>query len=126
MKDYMYGFEKLDIWKLSRELVLHIYKTTHTFPNEERFVLCNQLQRAIISVSSNIAEGSTRTSLKEQKHFIEISFGSLMEVYCQMIIALDLNYITEKEWMSIKTEIDILAIKITAFRKSINNRIDLS
>jgi len=70
----VYSFEKLDIWKKSRILVKDIYRITNTFPPEEKFGLTNQIRRAIISVSSNIAEGSTRQTEKEKARFYEIAF----------------------------------------------------
>lgn len=89
-----YAFENLEVWKESRLLVLMIYRIQNTFPSFERFGLGDQIRRAVVSVSSNIVEGNARYSTKEQIHFIEIAIGSLMEVYCQLILALDLEYIT--------------------------------
>ena len=64
----------------------------------EKFALANQLQRSVISVPSNIAEGLSRSAVKEQCHFLDIAFGSLMEVDCQLEIARDLKYITEEQY----------------------------
>jgi len=66
---YTYSFEKLEVWKLARELVKEIYRLTEKFPSEEKFGLIGQLRRASVSVSSNLAEGSSRKSAKEQAHF---------------------------------------------------------
>ena len=92
-----YSFENLDVWKKSRELVAFVYRIQSTFPSYERYGLGDQLRRAVVSVSSNIAEGNARYSLKEQIHFIEIAVGSLMEVYCQLTLAYDLKYINEDQ-----------------------------
>ena len=92
-----YAFENLEVWKESRQLVLIIYRIQNTFPSFERFGLGDQIRRAVVSVSSNIVEGNARYSTKEQIHFIEIAIGSLMEVYCQLILALDLEYITASQ-----------------------------
>lgn len=92
-----YPFENLDVWKKSRELVAFVYRIQSTFPSYERYGLGDQLRRAVVSVSSNIAEGNARYSLKEQIHFIEIAIGSLMEVYCQLTLAYDLKYINEDQ-----------------------------
>ena len=89
-----YHFEKLNVWKESRQLVLSVYKLQKDFPSFEKYGLGDQIRRAVISVSSNIVEGNARYSLKEQAHFIEIAIGSLMEVCCQLILAYDLEYIT--------------------------------
>ena len=98
----VYHFERLEVYKLSRQLVIEIYKLSKQFPLEERFSLCDQLRRAAISIPSNIAEGMGRLSSKETAHFLEISYGSLMEVYCQLQIAVDLMYITEEDLSQIK------------------------
>ena len=82
-KDYKFQFEKLNVWNESRSLVVKVYKLLDLFPNVEQYALCSQLRRAVISVPSNIAEGNSRIAIKEQIHFTEIAFSSLMEVYCQ-------------------------------------------
>ena len=91
----LYSFEKLNVWKLSRELTKNIYKISSKFPNEERFGLTSQIRRAVVSVSSNIAEGSSRRSGIEQARYTEISYGSLLEVLSQLITAYDLEFIEE-------------------------------
>ena len=100
--EYQYHFEKLEVWNQSRQLVVAVYRLIKKFPPEEKFALCNQLRRSVISVPSNIAEGISRLAVKETIHFLEIAFGSLMEVYCQLQIAVDLQYITEKDFEEIK------------------------
>ena len=91
-----YSFQKLRVWQEAEKLVVEVYHLLDSFPKFEKYALCDQIRRAIVSVPSNIAEGSGRKSLKEQLHFIEISYGSLMETYNQLLIALDLTYITEE------------------------------
>ena len=97
-----FSFENLDAYKSSLELVDRVYNLINKFPNEERYALSDQLRRAVISVPSNIAEGSGRMSLKEKTRFLEISYGSLMEVYCQLQIAFKRQYITEVEYNGCK------------------------
>ena len=87
-------YKKLDAYTMAKELVRMVYGATKQFPDEEKFVLCNQIRRAAISVPSNIAEGLSRSAVKEQCHFLDIAFGSLMETDCQLEIARDLNYIS--------------------------------
>lgn len=77
-----YSFEKLEVYQLTRKLIQNVYQIVNRLPANERFALGSQLQRAIVSVLSNIAEGSGRVSIKEKIHFVEISYGSLMEAYC--------------------------------------------
>jgi four helix bundle protein len=100
--DKTYHFEKLEVWKQSRQVVVAVYELIKKFPPDERYGLCDQLRRAAISVPSNIAEGVSRIAVKETVHFLEIAFGSLMEVYCQLQVAVDLGYITEDEFSQIK------------------------
>lgn len=105
----MYSFESLKAWQEARKLVVSVYQVLDNFPKFEKYALCDQLRRAIVSVPSNLAEGSGRISLKEQIHFIEISYGSLMEAYNQLILATDLNYIDEQSLEKLKPSIDIVA-----------------
>lgn len=100
--DYQYHFEKLEVWNQSRQVVIAVYRLIKKFPPDERFALCDQLRRAAISIPSNIAEGIGRIAVKETIHFLEIAFGSLMEVYCQLQVAVDLQYITEEDFKQIK------------------------
>jgi len=122
--EYKYSFEKLDVWSDARMFIVEIYKLTKTMPVEEKYGLCSQIQRASVSIASNIAEGTTRISDKEKIRFIEIAYGSLMEVYCQLCIALDLLYITEKQLGDQKITIDMIAKKLnglkTAYEKRLN------
>jgi len=115
---HRYSFEKLNLWPDLRELVKLVYQTTDIFPKDERFGLTNQIRRAIVSVSSNIAEGSSRTSYKDQAHFTQIAYSSLMEVLSQIIVALDLQYIDENKYQLLRSKIESLAPRINALRKS--------
>lgn len=117
--DMVYHFERLEVYKLSRQLVKDIYKISMKFPLEERYSLCNQLRRAAISIPSNIAEGMGRLSPKETLHFLEISYGSLMEVYCQLQIAVDLMYITEGELNEVKPIIFSITRLLNGLHKSL-------
>ena len=114
----VYSFEKLDVWQKSRKLVTAIYLLTQKFPPEERFGLTNQLRRAAVSVSSNIAEGNSRISQKDKARFFQISFSSLMEVLNQLILANDLQFMSEKELLEIRPLIDEISNKLNALHKS--------
>lgn len=104
-----FSFEKLTVYTESRKLVAMVYEIVNSLPSSEKFALTGQLQRAIISVPSNIAEGSGRRSVKEKIHFLEISFGSLMEAYCQLQIALELGYISQEKFNEIKPQYFIVS-----------------
>lgn len=121
---YIYSFEKLNVWKDARELVKLVYEVSSKFPSKEKYALCSQIQRAVISIPSNIAEGMGRLSEKEQIRFLEIAYGSTMEVYCQLILASDLNYITQDKLEEVTVLLDKVANKINALSKSIKSRID--
>ena len=97
-----YQFEKLLAWQKAKDLAKLIYQLVAKFPNFEQFALSSQLRRAVISIPSNIAEGSGRMSYKEKIHFLEIAYGSLMETYCQLQIAVDLGYISSEDLSSVK------------------------
>ena len=112
-----YSFENLDVWKESRQLVLMIYRIQNSFPSFEKYGLGDQLRWASVSVSSNIVEGNYRFSIQEQIRFIEISFCSLMEVYCQLILAFDLNYIDEQQLSECKTLIDRIKQMLIALNR---------
>ncbi len=95
-----FGYRKLIAYQKAKEIVKRTYRLLKKFPAEERYALCDQLRRASVSVISNIAEGVNRYSVKDKVHFIEMAFGSLMEVSSQIEIAEDLGYITVEDRMS--------------------------
>ena len=90
----VFGYRKLIAYQKAKEVVKKTYKLLKKFPPEERFAMCDQLRRASISVTSNIAEGVNRFSVKDKAHFIEIAYSSLMEVSSQFEVAEELGYIT--------------------------------
>ncbi len=116
--DYSYHFERLDAWQESRKVVVAVYKLLKKFPIEERYALCDQMRRAVISVPSNIAEGIGRMAVKETVHFLEIAYGSLMEVYCQLQVAVDLGYITNEEFNQVKPLIFTTSKLLSGLRAS--------
>ncbi|MGC3976962.1 MAG: four helix bundle protein [Paludibacteraceae bacterium] len=102
----IYSFEKLEVYKDARIYVKYVYLlTTEFFPDRERFGLVSQIQRAAVSVVSNIVEGTSRASNKEKERFIEIAYGSLLETYCQLQIAADLEYIKQEDLDKIKLQV---------------------
>ena len=121
----IFNFEKLDVWQKSKELVSEIYVITKLFPNEEKYALSSQIQRSAISIASNIAEGSSRTSLKEQLRFTEIAYSSLLELYCQLLIAKDIGYLNELSVEPIQDKFRYISNKLGALRNSQQKRINL-
>ena len=124
MTGIVYSFEKLNVWQEAKKLVGEVYHLLDSFPKFEKYALCDQIRRAIVSVPSNIAEGSGRKSLKEQIRFLEISFGSLMETYNQLLIAIDLSYITEESVEAIKPSIDAVAKMINGLSNSYSEKLE--
>lgn len=114
-----YNYKDLEAYKEAKILVRMIYSLLQRFPKEEQFALCDQLRRAVISVPSNIAEGSGRTSAKDQAHFFEMAFGSLMEVDCQMDIAHDLSYVSSEEHEDVSKQISQVAALLSGMRRKI-------
>jgi four helix bundle protein len=88
----MRNFKELKIWQKGFGIAVNSYKITETFPSNERFGLTSQITRAAVSVPSNIAEGSSRSSAKEYNHYIQISLGSCFELETQLLIAKELKY----------------------------------
>ena len=116
--DYFY-YKKLEVYQYSKELVTAVYQQLSLFPQEEKFALCDQLRRAVISIPSNIAEGFGRVSSKEKVHFIEIAYGSLMEVSCQLDIAKDLKYLRESDFITLMQQMEAITRMLSALRFSI-------
>ncbi len=117
-ESYKFGFEKLEVWQNSIQLSKLIYYLTLSFPKEETYGLTSQIRRAMISVSSNIAEGSSKNSLKDQARFSEIAFGSLLEVLNQIILAFELSYISEENYIDCRNKIEIISRQLNALKKS--------
>ena len=116
--EYKYSFEKLEVWNDARNLVKMIYLQTDNFLEKERFGLSSQMQRAAVSIVSNITEGVSRSSVKEKIRFVELAYGSLMELYCQLYVSVDLDYLTPDMFTLIKAEIDKIANKANALKRS--------
>ncbi|MFH1509085.1 MAG: four helix bundle protein [bacterium] len=117
----MFRFETLDIWKLAIEYNKCIYKATKAFPKNEEYALTNQLRRASVSISNNIAEGSSGTD-KGFIKYLNISIGSGLETVNLLGIARDQNYISESERVEHYKKVEILIKKIRSFQKSLNKK----
>jgi four helix bundle protein len=120
------NFRSLRAYQESKELVKQVYELLKKFPKEEQYALCDQLRRSVISVPSNIAESMGRYSTKEQVHFLEIAFGSLMEVSAQMDVACDLAYVTNEDLKSIDARVEAVAALLSGLRnKRISQDVNL-
>lgn len=115
---YKFSFEKLNAWQEARSLTNTIYILSRNFPEEEKFCLTSQLRRSLISVCSNLAEGSSRNSNREQKQFYQFAFSSLMESLNQIIIAFDLSYIDKESFETTRESIEKCSRQINGLRNS--------
>lgn len=97
-------FTDLYAWQESHKLVLKIYELTKSFPKEEIFALTSQIRRAAVSITSNIAEGFSRATSVDKAHFYTMAHGSLTEVQNQLIIAKDVNYVSQNAYDDISSQ----------------------
>ena len=122
MQDFYY--RKLLVYQHAMMLLEDVYHLTKQFPSSELHGLTNQIQRAAVSIPSNIAEGMGRFSIKDRIRFIDISNGSLMEVMCQLEIVHKLGYISAEELQSQDTKIATIAKMILGLRKNLEEKIN--
>ena len=109
-------YRSLSAYQAAKTLVKEVYALLKKFPKEEQYALCDQLRRAVISVPSNIAEGMGRTTDKDQAHFLEIAYGSLMETQCPLDIAFELGYITKEEFDNQDNAIEAIGKMLSSLR----------
>ena len=117
----VFSYRKLRVYQQAKDFVVYVYRLLRQFPKEEQYALCDQLRRAVISIPSNIAEGMGRSSVKEQIHFIEIAFGSLCEVMCQLELACELCYIENKQLSEAEGQVKAIAQMLSGLRNSKKN-----
>ena len=113
-----FSFEKLDVWQKSKEFTLEIYKITSSFPKAEKFGLVSQLRRASVSVSSNIAEGSSRTSANDQARFYIIAYSSSVEILNQLIISKELDFIDQENYEKLRSDIEHITAMLNRLHKA--------
>ena len=117
MEEFYY--RKLDVYKNAKFLSHEICKLIKTYPVDERYALCDQLRRAAMSIPINIAEGFGRFSSKEKAHFIQIAFGSLNEVMCELELSLDEKYITQEQLSNLESLILSVNRQLSVLHRSI-------
>lgn len=116
-----YRFEKLEIWSAAVEYAKKIYSATEAFPKQELYGLTSQLRRAVVSISSNIAEGSASESIKEFRMFLNYSIRSIAETVSQLSIAKAMDYLKENEYRTLYEESEILVKRMSSFRKTLHD-----
>ena len=114
----IYSFEKLECWQHARQLAVWIYTVTKDFPGDEKFGMVSQMRRAAISIASNIAEGTSRKTAKDQSHFSTISYSSTIELLNDLIIANDLAYLTLEQYNIAREKVEKQTLLIAGLRKS--------
>ncbi len=115
------NFTDLTAYQKAHQLVLETYQHTNDFPDDEKFCLTNQMRRAGISVTSNIAEGFSRNSSKDKSHFYAIAKGSLTELQSQCMIAKDLHYLNKDQYRTLENKMIETARLISGLIKSALN-----
>ena len=111
-----YSYKNLNVYQDAKSLVVDVYKVLKLFPAEEKYALCDQIRRAVISITSNIAEGMNRMSDKEKAHFIGVAYASMMEVDSQLEVSVELGYLTPELYNTLEEKIDCIARQLSALR----------
>ena len=119
-----YPFEKLRVWQSARDLSKSVYLITGRFPQREIYGLISQCNRAAVSVAANLAEGSSRRSRKDQAHFSEIAYSSLMELACLLVLCSDVGILATDSEQKLRTSIEQLSLQLNALHRSQRSRID--
>jgi four helix bundle protein len=115
----MFNFEKLDVWHKAIAFADVVYANTRHFPADERFGLTNQMRRAAVSISSNIAEGTSRLSKIDFARFIEIASGSLYEVVSQSFIAKSQGFLSEEQFHALYAAAEEQSRMLSGLRRSL-------
>src|SRR5437763_14171062 len=113
---HVHPFEKLRVWQSARSVIKNVYRTTKAYPRSEVYGLISQTNRAAVSVAANLAEGASRTSRKDQAHFHQIAYGSLMELACLVIVAVDLEILSADRDTILRDEIKAKSRQLNALR----------
>ena len=117
----MFNFEKLDVWQQAVAFADQVYSITRAFPAEERFGLTNQMRRAVVSIASNIAEGSSRMSRTDFARFVEIATGSAFEVVAQASIALRQGFLSPDQYGQIYQASETIGKMLSGLRRSLSD-----
>jgi four helix bundle protein len=116
----MFNFEKLEVWRKAIKFADQIYTVTRSFPEDERFGLTNQMRRAAVSISSNIAEGSSRSSKSDFARFIQIAAGSVFEVVSQATICRRQGFLSEAAFQRLYAAAEEQSKMLSGLKKSLN------
>jgi four helix bundle protein len=114
--------EKLDVWSKAMELVVRVYKSTESFPKDERYGLTSQIRRAAVSVPANIAEGAARNSGKEFAYFLSNAQGSASELETELLIAYRLGYLSDSAYRELRPELESVGRMIVGLSQHLRSR----
>ncbi|SDG41868.1 four helix bundle protein [Pedobacter terrae] len=115
---HTYSFERLEVWLLSRSFRKDIYHLTSNFPKEETFGLVSQMKRSVSSIGACLAEGSGKITPKDKAHYTNMAYTTTLETLNHLIAALDLDYISEQDYLTTRSKIETITAKLSALRKS--------
>lgn len=113
-----FSFKKLWVWQQAKDLCVSVYQLVDEFPSKATWTIGAQMNKSALSVPSNIAEGTSRRSMKDQTRFTEIAYGSLMELLCQTIIAKEVSLITDDQYTALRSIMEDTATGLSALRNS--------
>ncbi|MAT55357.1 MAG: transcriptional regulator [Saprospirales bacterium] len=120
---YTFYFEKLGVWHLAKDIAKYVYKLTEALPDSEKYGLQSQMRRAAVSIASNIAEGTSRKSYRDQAHFTQLAYSSLMELFNQFLLAKELGFLSNASEEEFRRKVEELANKLNSLRNSQLNRV---
>ena len=112
----MFNFEKLDVWQKAIDFADDVYRITKSFPNDERFGLTNQMRRAAVSISSNIAEGTSRSSRLDYARFVEIATGSVFEVVSQSFVSRRQGFLADGDFQTLYSATEDMSRMLSGLR----------
>ena len=115
----MFNFEKLDVWHKAIDFADAVYSVTRTYPGDERFGLTNQMRRAAVSISSNIAEGTSRASKNGFARFLEIATGSVFGIVSQSVISKNQGFLSEENYQRLYTAAEEQSRMLSGLKKSL-------
>ncbi|RUT05385.1 hypothetical protein DSM107010_55380 [Chroococcidiopsis cubana SAG 39.79] len=119
----LHSYQDLKVWQFGIDLAVLVYQLTQAFPKQETYGLSSQIQRAVVSVTSNIAEGAARDSTKEFLHFLSITLGSLAELETQLILAQRLSYVSEQDLQILLSRTSEIGRMVRGLQKSLKAKL---
>jgi four helix bundle protein len=119
----MNSYRDLKVWQMAMQLAEDAYRTTESFPPRETYALANQLQRAVVSIPSNLAEGHARSSTKDYLRFVSIAQGSLAEAETQLELAQRLGYVTTATLTSLLEQTNELGRMLHGLRNALSAKL---